>query len=228
MTRALMRATIARIVRTRRGRLPLVAWTLLSITLAIVTRSLGPTAGAGPVLVGPFGQAILPLAAYGIVSAVSAGSGLRGAIRGLVALGAPPERASFASVLGATLGSAAAGGLLAAVICLIAHGSSDPPLWLDLSTTFGTAFLGGAAYGAFFSAGSAIGRGAMRSVLLVIDFVLGSPAGFGALFVPRGHLLRLLGGPAVYELSARASSICLFLILAASFLVAVRLAGKTR
>jgi hypothetical protein len=226
MMRALSLVALARITRTRRGRLPVIAWCALAIALAIVARTAGRSGGAGHLLVGPFGQAIVPLSAYAIVSAVFAGTGIRPAQRGLVALGAPPQRAALACVLVATAVSALVAGLLGLFVCSIAHGPNDPPLWSDLPATFGVAFMGGATYAAFFSAGSAMGRGALRSAFLVLDFILGAPAGFGAIFVPRGHLISLLGGPACFELSRRTSSLCLVLILAISLVIALRLGRR--
>ncbi len=228
MMRALSFIALARITRTRRGRLPLIAWSVLAIALAVAARSMGRSGGAGHLLVGPFGQAIVPLTVYAIVSAVFGGAGIRSAQRGVVALGARPERAALASVLVAIGASAIVVGALAAIVCGIAHGANDPPLLLDLLSTFGVALLGGATYAAFFSAGSAIGRGALRSVFLVLDFLLGAPAGFGALFVPRGHVISLLGGSATFDLSRRTSSVCLVLLLLVSLVSAVRLGRRAR
>src|SRR5262249_56247737 len=108
-------------------------------------------------------------------------------------------RAGLVSVLFAMMASAVACSLLAVAVCLVAHGPWDPPLARDLPASFGVSFVGGAAYAAFFSTGSALGRGAMRGVFLIIDWIVGAEAGFGALFTPRGHAMSLLGGSVCFS-----------------------------
>lgn len=225
--RVLAHVAFARITRTRRGWLPLIAWGALAVAFAIVTRTVGRSGGASHLLVGPFAQIVLPLSAYGIVSAVFAGTGMRASQRGIVALGARPSRAALASVIVATATSALAVGVMAVLVCSIAHGPADAPLVRDAPITFGVAALSGAAYAAFFCVGSGIGRGAMRSVFLVLDLLLGVSSGVGSVFVPRGHVTSLFGGGACFELSRRASSGCLFAILAISLLATVLL-GRGR
>ncbi len=222
---ALARLSLARL-RTRRGWLSLVGWSLLAIAAAFSARSAGLANGADHVLRGTFSVVVLPLLTYGIVSAALGGKGLRPAIRGLVAIGAAPERAALASSLVAMAVSALAGGVVAAVICLAAHGSADAPLLADLPVSFGIACLGGAAYAAYFCAGSSIGRGAMRGVFLALDFLAGSSSGIGALLTPRAHVASLLGGPAAFELSRRASSVLLVVLTLACLAFAVRVARR--
>ena len=65
-----------------------------------------------------------------------------------------------------------------------------------------------------FRAGSAIGKGTMRGVLLALDWIIGGGAGVGALITPRGHVTSLLGGPLCAELVQRASSLLLVVLLA--------------
>jgi hypothetical protein len=211
---ALARVPIARLVRTPRGWLPIAAWAVLAVVSAIVARSHGATTGADHVMRGAFGVLVLPLAAYAIVSASLGGRGLRYAIRGVVDLGAEPRRAAFASVAVAVVAAAITGAVLAAVVCALAHGAHDPPLARDLATSTWIGALGGAAYAAYFSAGSAIGKGAMRGVFLAIDWIVGAGAGAGALLTPRGHVQSLLGGAHVAEISQRSSSLVLALLVA--------------
>jgi hypothetical protein len=142
-------------------------------------------------------------------------TGLRRGIRGVVALGAEPRRAALASVGVAVLSAAAVAGVLAAVVCVLAHGPHDAPLARDLPTSLWVGALAGGAYAAYFCAGSAIGKGAMRGVFLAFDWIVGSGSGFGALFTPRGHAQSLLGGPLCAEISQRSSSIALVVILLA-------------
>jgi len=226
VTAALARVPLARLVRTRRGWLPIVGWAALALVVAFVARTRGGGSGADHVMRGPFGALVVPLLAYGIVSGVLGGSGLRHSVRGVVTLGAEPRRAALASVLVAVGVSALACGALAAVVCALAHGPHDPPLARDLPTSLWIGALGGAAYGAFFSAGSAIGKGYFRGVFLAFDWLVGAGAGVGALLTPRGHVLSLLGGPHVAELSQRASSIALAALLVVYASLAVMLTKR--
>lgn len=215
MTLVLARVPAARLLRTPRAWLPIGVWTLLAIVSAIVARSRGSLSGADHVMRGSFAFLVLPLVAYAIVGATVGTGGLRRGIRGVVALGAEPRRAALASVGVAVLSAAVACGLLAAVVCVLAHGSQDPPLGSDLPTSLWIGALGGGAYAAYFCAGSAIGKGTMRGVFLAIDWIVGSGSGFGALFTPRGHVQSLLGGSLCADISQRASSVALVAILCA-------------
>lgn len=222
----LVRATLARLRRTRRGVLSILGWSLIALTGALIARIDGAN-GADRALRGTFGIVVLPLLSYGIVGAALGGRGLYASIRGFVALGSAPARAARATVLTSMVVSAIACGVVAALVCAVAHGPADPPLLRDLPASFGVAFLGGAAYAAYFGAGSAIGIGAMRGVFLALDFVLGLPAGFGAVFTPRAHVTSLLGGRACFELSPRASSVVL-VVLALAYLVLATALGRRR
>jgi len=228
MIAALARVPLARLTRTRRAWLPIAGWSLVAVVSALSSRSAGLASGADHVMRGTFGFVILPLLTYGIVSAALGGAGLRPAVRGLVALGAPPPRAALASVGVSMAAAALACGVVAVLVCLIAHGSADPPLVWDLPASFGVAFTAGAAYAAFFCAGSAIGRGAMRGAFLAIDYIVGTPAGFGSVFTPRAHVMSLLGGPQCFELSRRVSSMILVVLALAYLALAVRLARRAK
>lgn len=226
MTLVLARVPALRLLRTPRAWLPIAGWTLLAIVSALVARSSGSDSGADHVMRGAFAFLVLPLVSYAIVGAVVGGGGLRRGIRGLVALGAEPRRAALASVGVAVIAAAVTCGVLAAVVCALAHGSHDPPLASDLPTSLWIGALGGGAYAAYFCAGSAIGKGTMRGVFLALDWVLGAGSGFGALFTPRGHVQSLLGGSLCAEISQRASSIALVGIVAAYAAAAVLLARR--
>lgn len=213
MTLVLARVPLARLARSRRGWLPILGWTLLAIVAALVARSHGTTTGADHVMRGAFGVLVIPLLTYGMVSAVLGGLGLGSAIRGVVALGAAPRRAALASVLVAVVASAIMCGLLATIVCAVAHGSQDPPLARDLPTSMWIGALGGATYAAYFCAGSAIGKGTARGFFLAFDWIVGAGASVGAILTPRGHVVSLLGGHHVAELSQRASSVLLVVLL---------------
>jgi hypothetical protein len=205
VTFALAHVPLMRLLRTRRGWVPLALWTVVAVVSALLMRSRVGSA-ADQVLRGTYGFIVLPLVAYGIVGAALGGAGLRGAIRGIVGLGASPREASLAAIGVASLSSAVAGAVLAALVCVVAHGPSDAPLLHDLLTSTWIGALGGVAYAAYFSAGSAIGRGTMRGAFLVLDWIVGVGAGAGSLLTPRGHVQSLLGGPLAAELPQRASS----------------------
>jgi hypothetical protein len=191
-------------------------------------RKTGQSSGADHVLRGIFGVVVLPLLTYGVVSATLGAGNVWSAIRSLVALGAKPGRAVLASVVVAMVAAAVVCGIVAAAVCVLAHGEADPPLAWDVPASFGVAFMGGAAYAAYFCAGSAIGRGAMRGGFLAIDYIVGASSGFGALFTPRGHVMSLLGGPACFELSPRTSSMIIVLVSVAYISLAIRLGGRAR
>jgi hypothetical protein len=226
MTLLLARIPALRLVRTRRAWLPIAAWTLLAIVIALSARARGATTGADHVMRGAFAFLVLPLVSYGVVGGVLGSTGLRGGIRGVVALGAPPRSAALASVLVAIASSAALCGALAAVVCALAHGSQDPPLALDMAASFGVAVLGGATYAAYFSVGAAIGKGSARTLLLALDWMIGGGAGAGALVMPRGHVTSLLGGPLCADLSQRSSSVMLVVLLLAYAGLAVLLVRR--
>lgn len=222
---SLLRATLARLRRTRRGLLAIALWSFVAVVGALIARA-GDANGADRALRGTFGVVVAPLLSYGIVSAALGGRGLRTSIRGFVALGSAPSRAALATVLTAMALSAVACGFVAGLVCVVAHGPSDPPLVRDLPASFCVGFLGGLAYAAYFGAGSAIGSGAMRGVFLALDFLLGASAGFGALFTPRAHVTSLLGGRPCFDLSPRASSVLLLLLAVVYLALATRLARR--
>jgi hypothetical protein len=226
MTLDLARVPALRLLRTPRAWLPIAAWAALAVASAVAAKSHGSTTGATHALRGAFAFLVLPLVAYAVVGATLGRSGLRRGIRGLVALGAAPRSAALASVVVAMASSAVLCGALAALTCALAHGAHDPPLASDLVTSLWVGALGGATYGAFFSAGSAIGKGTMRGVFLAVDWIVGAGAGAGAVLTPRGHVTSLLGGPACAELSQRTSSVLLVVLLVAYAAMAVLLARR--
>lgn len=226
MTLALARVSALRLIRTPRSWLPIVGWSLLAVVFAVSARARGSTTGADHVMRGAFSFLVVPLIAYGVVGATLGTAGLRRGIRGMVALGAAPRSAALASVLVAIATSALLSGALGAVVCAVAHGSGDPPLARDLVASLWIAALGGGTYGAYFSAGSAIGKGAMRGVFLALDWIIGGGAGVGALITPRGHLTSLLGGPLCADLSQQTSSVLLVVLLLAYGGVAVALVRR--
>lgn len=222
------RVPFARLARSPRGWLPILGWSMLAFVAAVIAHTTSRVHGVDHVMKETFGFVALPLLTYGIVSAVLGGGGLRASLRGVVALGGAPERAALASIGVAMMSSALVSGVVAAAITVLARGGGDAPIATDLPMSFGVAFVGGAAYAAFYCAGSAIGRGAFRGVFLALDWIFGSGAGFGALFTPRGHVTSLLGGSMCFELSRQASSVALVVLLLAYGALAVVLARRPR
>jgi hypothetical protein len=215
------RVPIARMTRTRRAWMPVFGWTLLAVAAALTTRS-----GADHVLRGTFGFVVLPLVAYGVVAGALGGAGLKASVRPLVLLGAKAPRAATAAIGVSCIFSALICAALGAVVCLLAHRAGDPPVATDALATAGISALGGAAYAAYFCAGSAIGKGSMRGLFLALDWLMGSGGGFGAIFVPRGHVLSLLGGAQAFEISSKASSLLLMGLVVAYGALAVQLGRR--
>lgn len=227
MILALARVPLAQLLRTPRAWATLAAWCGVALVAALTARFGGGVATADHVLRGTYGGLVLPLGSYAVVRAVLGGAGLREAITPVVDLGAPPRAAALANVLVAVVSAASLGGVLAGVVCVVAHGPHDAPLFLDVPASLFVGALGGAAYAAFFSAGSAIGRGRAAAVLLAFDWFVGSAAGAGSLVTPRGHVQSLLGGPLAAEVSRTTSSIVLVALAAVYFGFAVRRARRT-
>lgn len=219
-TRALVRLPLARLSRSPRGWLAIAAWSALALVAAWLERAHGGENGADRALLGGLGTLALPLAAYAVVGAVLASDGLREAVRPTVAFGASPARVTVATVGTPAAGAAIVGALLAGGVALVA-GSPSPVF--DFATSAWIGALAGAAYAAWFCMGACFGpRGAGRSVLLVVDYLLGSASSAAALLTPRGHLRNLLGGTPPAELSQRASSALLVALAFVCLLVCVR------
>ena len=226
MMLALARVPLARLTRTRRTWLVIASWVIVALIGAVLVRTKGNTSGADHIMRGSFGRFVLPLLEFSVVGAAVGGMGMRKGIRGVVGLGSSPRIAALATALVASAACAVVGGLLAAIVCAVAHGSADPPLGADLFASTWIGALGGAAYGAYFCAGSAIGKtGTVRGVFLAADFIVGSGAGVGAALVPRGHIVALLGGPLVADIPQRASSV-LLLVITVLWLGVVALAAR--
>lgn len=210
LTRTLFRASFAQLVRTPRAWTSAAMWTAFALVAALVAKSGGVTSGANHVMRGPFADFVLPLVSFSVVGGAIGEGGLARSVRGFVLLGARSRDAGLARALVAVCASSIVCAVLAAAVCLLAHGATDPPLARDLPASFGVAALGGAAYGAFFSAGAAVGKGTLRGFLLAFDWMTVETS--LEAFFPRGHVASLLGGPSCADLSPRASSAILLLL----------------
>lgn len=223
MISALARVPVARLARTPRSWLPVAAWTLLGVAVALLARSESAPNGADHVLVGAFGAYVVPLLAYAIVGGAIGGGSLRGSVAPTVAFGAPPARSAAVTVGLAVLVAAGLCAGLGAVLAAVAHGVDDPPVARDALTSAYAGALGGAAYAAWFAVGASFGRrGGGRAVLLVADWILGSNDGAIALLTPRGHLRNVLGGAPPWGLSERGSAVALLVMVGVLAVVAVR------
>jgi hypothetical protein len=225
---ALARPPLARLLRTPRSLLTLGAWCLLAVGFAIAARASGSSHGADHALVGAYGALVLPLLAHALVGAVVGSSSsnarsLAASTAPLVSFGASPARAAAVAVGVAVVACAALGAVLAAAVALLAHGADDPPAAADALASAYAGLLGGAAYAAWFAAGASFGRrGTGRTVLLVVDWLLGAGHGAVALVTPRAHLRNLLGGDAPMGLSGRASTAVLVALAVVCAALAVR------
>lgn len=216
MILALSRPTLARL-RAPRAWLTLGAWSVLALGFALAARSRDAAHGADHVLVDAFGALILPLIAYTLVGAVVGGRTLARSTAPLVSFGAAPSRAASVTVVIAMVTCAAIAAAVGAIVAVVAHGISDPPAGGDALASAYAGALGGAAYASWFALGSTFGkRGGGRTLLLVVDWLVGLGHGVIALLTPRAHLRNLLGGAPAMGWSERASAVAL-LVLAAAF-----------
>jgi hypothetical protein len=199
-----------------------IAWCALAIAFALAARSSGSAHAADHVLLGAFAPLVLPLLAYTLAGVVIGARSLSRSAAPLVAFGARPARAAAIATTVAVAACALSGGLLAAVVDLVAHASADPPLGRDAVACAYAGGLGGGVYASWFALGASFGkRGGGRPVFLVLDWVLGAGEGPTALFTPRAHVRNLLGGTGPLEISERASGIVLVLLAVAFVGIAV-------
>jgi hypothetical protein len=226
---ALARPTLARVTRRPRALLAVGAWCLLALGMAVASRARGVPHGADHVLIGAFGGLALPLLAYTLVGAVVGARSLSTSTAPVVAFGAPPGRAAAVTIAIGVLGCALFGAVLAAVVALAAHGAGDPAPAGDALASAYAGALGGGAYGGWFLLGSTLGRrGGGRTVLLVVDWLLGVGTGPTALVVPRAYLRCLLGGTGPLELSGRECSAAIVALGVVCVLVALQRARAIR
>ena len=227
--RALTTVPMRRLARASRAWLAIGFWAVLAVVPAVIERARSTGHGADHALLGFYAAISLPFLAYSTLSSILGRDGLGPSGIALANFGAPPGSVALSSVTVAIAASAFLGGMVGALVALVAHGALDPPLGLDALGAFATGALGGAAYAAYFALGAAFGaRGYGRSILLVLDWVLGSDVSASALLTPRAHVRNLLGGPAPLEVSGRASYAALgVMVLLFTWLAATR-AGRTR
>ena len=214
---SLLRHPFARITGARGKWVPVLAWALLAVFVALLARRTDHAVESA--LARGFGAVSMPLLVFAVFGLVCPEGTLAGAARPLVFLGAPARRAAFAVASTVVGVSALVCAALAALVVVIAHGPTDPPLGADLLASSVVGALGGAAYAAYFSFGSSLFGTAGRGIFLVADLVLGG-LGVGALVSPRAHVRALFGGPLAAHVSLRGSSIALAVMLVVFVLLA--------
>jgi hypothetical protein len=226
---AITRVPLRRFLRASRSWLALGLWALIAIGPALLERAHATGHGADHALLGFYATLSLPFVAFTTLSAILGREGLGRAGIVLANFGAPPGRVALSAVTVAITASAVLGGALGALVAAVAHGPLDPPIVADALRSFAAGALGGAAYAALFALGASFGaRGFGRSVLLVLDWVLGSDDTASALFTPRAHVRGLLGGEAPLDLSPRASYVALALMVVVFTGLAVTRASRAR
>lgn len=214
-----------RMTRSKRGWAFLVGASALALGSAWVQRRHGAPHGADHSLLNLYAAIAVPLLAFGLVGATVEGRGLARSGLMLERLGASPLRVAASTVLVGILGSAVVSGVVGAGVAALAHGASDPPRLRDALETFAFGAVGGAAYGAYFVFGAAMGaRGWGRVVLLAVDWLLGDGLDVGAALTPRANLRNLLGGEAPLDLSPSESLAMLLFLTLGCALAASRMA----
>jgi hypothetical protein len=162
----------------------------------------------------------LPLLAYTLVRGAVGSGSLDASIRPVVNLGASPWKAAAGTALVAMVACALWGACLGATVAVVAHGSADPPAFLDGLTSAYAGGIGAMAYGAMLVAGTRLG-GMGAAVCLVLDWMIGAGSGGASVVVPRAHLRNLLGGLAPMAIAGRTSAMALVMISVVGFGLAV-------
>jgi hypothetical protein len=220
---ALGRLPALRIARSRRLWLGFAGWSCLTLAFAVAARRDAWAHGADRVLTSVYGALALPFVACAIARAACAGKSMLSATASLVAFGAHPRRAALVTLLVGASVTALFGACLAALVAIVAHGSSDPPAAGDALVSAYVGGLGGAAYAAWFSLGTTVGRrGGGRLLLLAGDWLLGESHSSIALVTPRSHLRNLLGGSPPDGISERTSALVMLVLVVVCTLLTLR------
>lgn len=215
----LLRLPLLRVMRNLRAWGALVAIALATLAFAWLART-SQFGSVDDMLRSALGGLAVPLASFAVAAASVGGNHLRTATAPLVSFGASPVRAAWATVVVAVLACATVALLLAAGALTMTGLRYGAP------TVLGAVVLGGASYGALFSAGAAFGpRGVGRSVVLVLDWAVGSTSGVFALMTPRAHLRNLLAGAAPLDVGPW-ESVGMLLGLALVFVVVAVFRGR--
>lgn len=181
-----------------------------SIAVALAEKKLELLGSASRSLEGPAFGFLIPLSLFALAHALSP-KRLDEAAAPLARFGAPRRAVALGFVLSTALSSALLAASIAVATAFFANDPLAPALSDDLPAAAWIGLLTGAAYGALFSLGATFGaRGGGRSLVLILDFVLGGSLGLLGALTPRSHALNLLGAPPPLEgLSQGASAAAL-------------------
>jgi hypothetical protein len=200
----------------------------LFVGLAAVTlRRMSPAVAVDVTLAYPVLGWTVPLVALGAVARACQGGRLDDAVSALIRHGLS-RRVAVAGLLSATvLRVALLSAGLAIAGTLLARGHLGAVALADAFTSAWIGALGGAAYVAWFSLGSLVGRrGGGRIAAFLVDAVAGSAASLLSVPWPRAHLRSLLGGELVLGISQLQSAAVLGLLGCAHVLVCLARAGR--
>jgi hypothetical protein len=199
----LFRAQMALMLRSRDRTLGVIFLFIAGVCWAYLRRARGADA-----LLGPISTIVLPLWVYAICERSFGAGGFARAQDVWSALGVPRTRAASGQ-LGALLGTTAIGGAVYGMCCaLAAHGPAQ-----DAVICTWTLGLGAAAYAALFAFASTWITGRGMGIALGVVFFFGGPSA-AFVWLPTGHITRLLGGAPVATLHARASCAALVVLIA--------------
>lgn len=219
---------LLRLGRSRQAWLALSGCSGLALASALFQRRHAAVHGADRAL-DLYASIAVPLLVYALVAAALGHDGLARSGRSLVRLGARPARAAWTTVLVAMLASGLVCGVLGAATAACAHGSGDPPVVRDALETLAFGALAGAAYASYFLVGAALVASFWgRALLLLVDWMLGSTDGIGALLTPRAHLRNLLGGDAPLDTTPWQSLVMLALLAVIFATWSARRAARAR
>ena len=225
---SLARLPLLRLVRSRQAWLDGVGLLGLVFASVLYQRRHEVVHGADRAL-DLYATVAVPLLVYMVVATALGHDGLARSGRSLVRLGASPVRVAWTTVLVVMVASGLVCGALGAATAAWAHGSGDPPVVRDALETLGFGALAGATYAACFLVAAAwIASFWGRAALLVVDWVLGSTDGVGALLTPRAHLRNLLGGEAPLDVAPWQSLAALAFLAVILATWAVRRAARVR
>jgi hypothetical protein len=222
----LARVPASRLLRSRQAWLSFGGWSAFLLVSLLLQRR-----GGAPHVVDHaldlYATLAVPFLVSALVGAAVGEESLPAAGRPLVALGASRARVAFTTVLVTMAASALVSGVLAAVVVAAGHGPDDPPLLADARQTLGVGALAAAAYAAYFMVGASLAGGVWgRGLFLVLDWIIGSGDGFGALLTPRAHLGNLLGGDAPFDALPWESALALATLAVVFSALAVRRASR--
>ncbi len=201
------------VLRRLRGRAMAVITlgTVVFATLAaFAERRSGGLDAAGRALQGPvFGLAI-PIAMLSLVSMAFSRTRVDRGLASIALIGASRRAALWGAIPSVAVVGAFLAAVTAAIATLAAHGFRTPGALGDASVAAWVGALASAAYAAYYTAASTIGKnGRGRYVAFVVDLTLGPLAGAAALPFPRAHALNLLGAEPVLNLTQPGSAAAL-------------------